>query len=172
MSWHTNAIVIKGDYSADYPSLFEKLGLTGANRGGAVSFKEASSTFSEGVGAATVEGWTGLWGNMALLMISNEAVGEATKDTVAFQMILEGTSDTAGFTLWKNGKVIRQWMRQAGEMVKEEGDPLPEEKDAFADDDDEQAVLQLLERFTLPMEKFMNAPYQMYNFPEEALFGM
>jgi hypothetical protein len=171
MSWHTNAVVIKSDFSDDYEGLFEQLGLKGGEAGGAVSFDDAASLFNEGVAIGTVNGWTALFGSMVLFMIDDKGLAKISKKANVFQMILEGTSGTAGFTWWVNGKAIRNWMRQDDKLIKNEGKPLPEEKKAFAKNDDEQAVLQLLMSLTLPLKDLQGIEYKTYSFPEDVMFG-
>jgi hypothetical protein len=171
MSWHTNAILIKSDLSDDYDGLFEKLGLEGGEAGGKVSFDDAACSSNEGVAIATVKGWTALFSNLVLLMIDEKGLARIAKKADVFQMTLEGTSGTAGFTWWKGGKVIRNWMRQDGKVVTNEGKPLPGEKKAFAKKDDEQGVLQMLMALTLPLKDLQGIEYEMYSFPEDVMFG-
>ena len=171
MSWHTSAILLKADYSKDYPSLLKKLGLDGAEPGGVMSFEEASSSHNEGVAVGTVNGWTGVWG-MILTMIDDRAVAKLAKKTDVFQMVLEGASDTAGFTWWTGGKRVRDWLRQQGKLFKNDGTPLPQEKKAFTKRDDEQAVLQMLLSLTLPLEQLEAIPYQMFEVSEDLLLEM
>jgi hypothetical protein len=171
MSWHTNAILIKGDFSKDYPGLLAKLGLPGARAGEKVSFDDAASASNDGVAVGTAEGWTALWGNLALYMIDDKALARIARKADVFQMMLEGTSGTAGFSWYTGGKMVRDWMRQEDRIVKNEGKPLAEEKKAFTRRDDEQAVLRLLMGLTLPLNKLQAIRYRVYEFPEDALFG-
>jgi hypothetical protein len=55
-----------------------------------------------------------------------------------------------------------------GETVQDEGDPLPQEREAFAEagGDDEQGVLLLLQMLTLPMDCLEAVRYAVYSFPE------
>jgi hypothetical protein len=171
MSWHTNAVLIKADFSRDYSGLLAKLGLQGAEAGEKVSFDDAAPTFNEGVAVGTVGGWTALWGNMALYMVDDKRLTKIARKADIFQMMLEGTSGTAGFTWYTGGKMVRDWMRQEDKIVKNQGEPLAEEKKAFTKRDDEQAVLHLLMSLTLPLKKLQTIEYQMYEFSEDALFG-
>ena len=171
MSWHTNAILIKSDLSDDYDGLFEKLGLEGGEAGGRVSFDDAASSSNEGVAIATVKVWTALFSNLALLMVDGKGLAKIAKKADVFQMTLEGASGTAGFTWWTGGKVIREWMRQDGKAFTNEGKPLPGEKKAFAKNDDEQGVLQMLMALTLPLKDLQGIEYEMYSFPADVMFG-
>lgn len=166
MSWHTSAILINADMSKDLDSLFETLGIGGAEAGESVSFEDASSPSSEGVAVGFVDGWTVLWGNLALLMIDDDGVAEFAKSADVFQMTLEGASGTAGFTWYAGGRLTRDWMRQEGELLKNRGKKLPEEKDAFATHDDEQAVWQILIALTVPYKKLETISYQLYSLPD------
>jgi hypothetical protein len=171
MSWHTSAILIKADFSKQHMKLFKTLDLNGAEVGDMISFEEATATDNEGVAIGTVDGWTALWGNTALYMVDDEGLASIAKKATIFQMTLEGTSSTAGFSWWTGGTRIRDWMRQDGKVIKNEGKPLPEENAAFTKRDDEQAVLQILCKLTVPFERLEAIEYQLYGFDEEALFG-
>ncbi|HVK07763.1 MAG TPA: hypothetical protein VM597_03190 [Gemmataceae bacterium] len=162
MSWNTTGLLIKADHSADYPGLLRKLDLAATETGETVSFDEAASSSNEGVAVATVDGWTALWGSIGLLMVDDDGVAELARSADVLQLVLAGASDTAGFTWWKDGKVARDWMRQGGRMVKEQGKPLPQETAAFAGADDEQAILRLLESLTLPYERLESVEYEMF----------
>ena len=136
-----------------------------------VSFEDAASAFNDGVAVGTVDGWTALWGNMALYLVDDKAVGKIAKKVDLFQMMLEGTSATAGFTWYAGGKLVRDWMRQEEKIVKNRGAPFPEEKQAFAKRDDEQAVLHLLKSLTLLLKRLQAIQYHMYAFSEDSLYG-
>ena len=112
-----------------------------------------------------------MWGNMALYMVDDKRLTKIARKADIFQMMLEGTSGTAGFTWYTGGKMVRDWMRQEDKIVKNQGEPLAEEKKAFTKRDDEQAVLHLLMSLTLPLKKLQTIEYQMYEFAEDALFG-
>jgi hypothetical protein len=170
MSWHASAILIRGDHTADIVGLLESLGLPGAEPGGRVSLDEAASLDNEGVAVGAGHGWTALWGGLALFAVDDDGVAELAKTADVFQMMLEGASDTAGFSWWVGGKRVRDWLVQAGESVKNAGKKLPQEKAAFAGRDHEQAVLNLMERLTLPYEKLESIRYRMYELPEGELF--
>jgi hypothetical protein len=172
MSWHTNALLIGADFSKDYPGLLKKLGLEGGEVGEMVSFDDAASIDDESVAIATVDGWTALWGCIGLYMVDDKGLAKIAKKADVFEMILEGSSGTAGFSWWTGGKKVRDWMRQDGKMIKDEGEPLPQEKKAFAKkDSDEQAVLRMLMSLTLTLKKLQDIEYQMYELSEVALFG-
>jgi hypothetical protein len=166
LSWHTSAILIHSDLSGDYDGLLARLGLNGGEPREVVPFDDAVSLSNEGVAVGTVDGWTALWGIVPLMMIEDEGLAEIAEEADVFQMLLEGTSDTAGFTWWTGGKAVRDWMRQDGEVCRDEGKPLRQEKKAFTKNSDEQAILQLLMSLTLPLKRLQAIRYQMYEFPE------
>jgi hypothetical protein len=166
MSWHTNAILIKRDYSDDYDGLLEKLALKGGVAESVVSFEDASSGSNEGVAVGTVDGWTVLFGTYVLLTVDSDVVAKIAKKCEIFQMNLEGASGTAGFTWWAGGKVVRDWMCQDGEVVTNEGKPLPAEKKAFAKKDSEEGVLEMLMALTVPWKKLLATEFRMYAFPD------
>jgi hypothetical protein len=166
MSWHTNALFIRGNFSDDYDRLLKKLALEGAVAGSMVSFEDASSSFNDGVAVGTVNDWAVLFGTFVLLTVDVDAVAKIAKKCDIFQMTLEGASGTAGFTWWSGGKVVRSWMCQDGEVVTNEGKPLPAEKKAFVKNDGEQGVLQMLLSLTVPWKELQATEFRMYSFPE------
>lgn len=171
MSWHTNGILIKANYSTKHPTLFKQLGLPNGDPVGMISFDDAVSVQNEGLAVADSEGWTVLWGGLVLYLIEDSNIANMATGTEIFQITLEGGSGTAGFTLWSQGRKSRNWLRQSGQQLIEEGDPLACEQEALSNRDEEQAVLQILQSMTLPLEKLSAIPYQMYSFPPEVLFS-
>jgi hypothetical protein len=170
MSWHTTALLIRKDYSKDFSALLATLGLEGAELDGLTTFDEATSSANDGIAIGYADGWTVLWGNVTLLFVDQDAIEKIAKKTDVFTMILEGASDTAGFTWYTGGKQVRDWMRQAGEIIENVGRALPIEKKAFAKNDDEQAVLQIMLQLTLSLEALEGIRYEQYNL-SDALFG-
>jgi hypothetical protein len=170
MSWHATALFIKADYSMDHVGLLSKLGFDGAEGAGEISFDDAASSSNDGVAIGTADGWTILVGSLMLMTVDPDGVAAIAESADVFEMILEGASDTAGFTCYSGGKLKRDWMSQEGEVIKDEGAPLPEEKKAFGKSkrDGEQAVLALAEALTLPYEKWESAEYTLYELPEDA----
>lgn len=169
MSWHTNGILIHADFSGDFPGLLDKLGLQGSEPVEVVSFDDATAGDSEGVAVGFVDGWTALWGSFALLGVDEDQLAKIAKKSNVFQLLLEGASGTAGFTWWANGKRLRDWMSQEGEVFKNEGTPLPDEKKSFAKRDHEQGVLQLLTSLTVPIKRLQSIDYQMFELSEDML---
>src|SRR6476646_7678347 len=121
MSWHTGAVLIHRDYSADVVGLLGTLGIPGAEPGGPISFEEASSSDNEGVAVGHGHGWTALWGGVPLWGVSDDGLADVARSADVFWMLLEGASDTAGFSWWTDGKRARDWLCQAGETIKDEG---------------------------------------------------
>jgi hypothetical protein len=171
MSWHTGAILIRGDHSADVVGLLDTLGMPGAVPGEPVSLEEASSLDNEGVAVGCGHGWTALWGCLPIWGVSEDGLAAVARSADVFWMLLEGASDTAGFAWWTGGKRVRDWLSQAGDAVKDEGKRLPPEKAAFAGRDHEQAVLNLMERLTLPYDQLESIDYRQYSVPDGDLFG-
>jgi hypothetical protein len=99
-----------------------------------------------------------------MLVADPDAVGHLSKGGAAFTLMLEGASGTAGFEWFRDGTLLRRWLAQ-GDLIHDEGDPLPEESEAPADDH-ESRVLFLLERLTLPLATLAGASYTLYRFPD------
>jgi hypothetical protein len=169
MSWHTNAILIRADFSDNYPALLAALGLPEVSRAGPISFDDATSSASEGVAVGYADGWTVLWGNRALLIMIDEAgLARLARTADVFQMTLEGSSGTAGFTWHAGGEKVRDWLRVADEVLKDEGQPLAVEAAAFSDQDDQQALFGILQLLTLRYSTFAAIEYEMYEYPDDA----
>lgn len=167
MSWHTNAILIHADMSSDPADLFKKLGLTGEQPMPAVSFEEASSVRMTDLAVGYINGWTCLWSNMVLFFIDNKGVARVAESADVFCLTLEGNSGAAGFEWWSGGVQLRKRMVVDEKVVKDEGVPPPREIEAFSQtDDDEQRVLRLMEKLTLPVQQFSEVPYSVFSFPE------
>ncbi len=82
--------------------------------------------------------------------ISSDKLAEISSDCAVFEMMLEGSSGTAGFSWYTGGEKVREYLSQAGEIIKDEGTQLAAEGEGFAEDDAEQAVLDLMTQLTLP----------------------
>ena len=80
-------------------------------------------------------------------------------------LILEGASGTAGFEWFRDGTLLRRWLVQEGQIMQDEGDPLPEEDGAPADDP-EARVLLVLERLALSLGTLDSVEYTLYRFPD------
>lgn len=168
MSWHTNALLIHRDFSGNYEELFERLGLVGAEEVDQIDFDDAASSTNEGIAIATIEGWTTLWGGIMMFMIDSDQLTEIAKEGDVFEMMLEGASGTAGFTWYSKGRQVRDYLSQGGETINDDGKPLPIEAAAFSSGDEEQAVLQIMEKMTLPFSTLSNATYQLFEFADGA----
>jgi hypothetical protein len=169
MSWHTNGVLIHEDYSTDVDGLLRKLGFHGAVPDQTASFDDATSGNNEDIAVGVVDGWTAVWGSVALYGVDDEGLAKIARKADIFELLLEGTSGTAGFKWWTGGKRVRNWMSLEGEEFKNDGRPLPEEKKAFAKRDHEQAVLQLLTSLTLPLKRLTSIEYRMYKIPDDSL---
>jgi hypothetical protein len=167
MSWHTSAILIRAESLPGIPFLLGLLGFRGATEIGPIDFETATSievldALEGGLGAAvaTVGGWVSIWG--PLLVADPDAVARLSSGGAAMTLMLEGASGTAGFEWFRDGSLLRRWLVQADDIIHGEGDPLPEESEAPAHDQ-EGRVLFLLERLTLPLSQLANAEYTSYH---------
>jgi hypothetical protein len=168
MSWHTSAILIQSDQLPGPAFLLGQLGFPGATEVGPIDFDSATSVtvlddLEGGLGAAvaSVEGWVSIWG--PFLAADPAALADLSRGGAALTLILEGASGTAGFEWFRDGILLRSWLVQ-GDLVHEEGDPLPEE--SRAPSDPEGRVLDLLGRLVLPLERIEGAEYILYQFPD------
>ncbi len=80
-----------------------------------------------------------------------------------FGFITEGGTGTHGFTLYRSGSRIRMRLVQGGSVLADEGAPLPEEKECFGHGgpfDQEQGLLRLVERLSVPLDALDAATFQ------------
>jgi hypothetical protein len=170
MSWHSSAILIRAESPPGDALLLGLLGFPGAVEIGPIDFEAATSmeileALEGGTGAAvaSVEGWVSIWG--PFLVADSDAVAHLSRGGAALTLILEGASGTAGFEWFHDGSLLRRWFAQGGEILQDEGDLLPEERDAD-DDDHESRVLHLIEQLTLPLGILAQPQYALYRFPD------
>ena len=166
MSWHTNAVLIRKDFTGNYAALFDRLGLVGAEEDAQIDFDEAASSSNEGIAIATIDGWTALWGGLPMFMLDTEQLPKISEQGDVFEMILEGASGTAGFSWYSLGNKVRDYLSQGGEIINNEGKPLAIEDAAFSIGDEEEAVLQIMEKMTLSLSRLSNATYTLFKFEE------
>ena len=169
MSWHTSALLIRADHLPGHAFLLGRLGFAGATEVGPIDFDAATSVMvldelEGGLGAAVaaVGGWVSIWG--PFLVADPVALADLSRGGSALTLMLEGASGTAGFEWFRNGRLRRRWLVQAGDVIHDEGEPLPEE--AEVPDDPEARVLALLGRLALSVDVLADAEYILYRLPD------
>ncbi|MFO0941915.1 MAG: hypothetical protein U0930_14285 [Pirellulales bacterium] len=163
MSWHTNAVLIHSDFDQDFDQLFERLDLNPFEMDSEVEFDSVASSSNDGIGVSFIDGWTVLFGGFAMYSIASENLAAISEQFDIFEMMLEGSSDTAGFSWYQVGAKIREYLIQADEVIKDEGEPLDIEQLAFASGDAEQAILQIMTNLTLPFDKLESARFTLFD---------
>jgi len=168
MSWHTSAVLIGVDRASRIVELLEELGFSGAQQLDSISFDEATSVGgfdgSLTVAVATVDGWTSLWG--PFLTADQKAMELISKEGPVLTLMLEGSSGTYAFEYFRDGSRVRARMEQGGEVLSEEGGPLPEELEASRDSrTGEQTLLKLMEKLTIPFDRLPGVDYKVYELP-------
>jgi hypothetical protein len=170
MSWHTSAILILADHLPGHAFLLGRLGFPGATEIGPIDFDTATSVEVLddlegwlGAAVASVDGWVSIWG--PFLAADPDAVTRLSRGGAALTLMLEGASGTAGFEWFRDGTLLRRWLVQAGEIIHDEGDPLPEEGED-PDDDLEGRVLHLLGRLAPSLGRLDAVEYTLYRFPD------
>jgi hypothetical protein len=170
MSWRSSAILIQAESLPGDAFLLGRLGFPGALELGPIDFDSATSVeileaLEGGLGAAVarVDSWVSIWG--PFLVAGPDAVARFSRGGAALTMMLEGASGTAGFEWFRDGTLLRRWLVQEGDIIHDEGEPLPEEAEAPWDDH-ERRVLFLLERIAQPLRRLAEAQYTLYRFPD------
>lgn len=181
MSWHTSALVIEGDHAGRGPALLADLGFPGKSEVGEVNGDEAGSGDLAGRAMAVVSGWTIIWDPMMFVpedlssldgMMQDGIWAPAVERTLArlsenakvYSFLAEGASDTNGFSWYVQGQRKRVCLSQAGEIVLEAGDMLPEESEAQREEPyDEQRLFLLMEKLTgVSIEAAVAASYKLF----------
>jgi len=181
MSWHTSALVIEGPQVDRGAQLLADLGLPGKRDVGAVSGDDAGASDLEGRAIAAVAGWTVVWDPM--MFVPDElddlegmfetglwaagvesALLRLSHSSRIYSFVVEGSSDTYGFTWHVGGVRRRLWVSQSGAVALEDGSPLPEELAAAPEEpDEEQRMFLLMEKLTgVSIEMASTAEYRRF----------
>lgn len=120
MGWNTTALYLKGATADEAVAALTAAGPTGEWAGA----DEATSARRDDVlFAGTAGGWAQVWNAAGDLVPLWEPAGPVTALTVMFGSV----ASTYGFTLVEGGDVRRQYVFSEGEVVVDEGAPLPVE---------------------------------------------
>ncbi len=163
MSWHTNAVLIHTEFDQDVELVFQELGLQPFEIDSDVDFDEVSSSSNDGIGVGFVDGWTVLFGGLSMYSIGYESLAAISEQFDVFEMMLEGSSGTAGFSWYQGGEKVREYLIQAGEVIKDEGQPLWIEQEAFNDCDAEDAILTVMSKLTVPINTLNAACFTLFD---------
>ncbi len=180
MSWHTSIILIQQPDPGDFVPLLERLGFSGGEPSGKVSFEDATSSMAPGKSVAHADGWTIVFDPMFFTTVEllddqpddqlwcpllDQRLREISASGTVFGLITEGASGTHGFTLYRNGNLKRIWLVQGGNLLADEGAPLPEEKECFGKRepfDKEQGILRLMEKICVPFDTLDQIEFQVF----------
>lgn len=170
MSWHTSGILIHADHADDPIGLLTELGFGEAEEAdeGSVSFDEATSMMvlgeldgRMGASLATIDGWTSLWG--PLLVADEEALARLSQVGDVVTVLLEGASGTYGFEFYREGRALRRWLEQAGQVILDEGESLGEEREIRDSGmGGEALILGILQRLALSIDRLDAVQYTTY----------
>lgn len=177
MRFQLAALVFEGDVSNDARGVFERLGFPGGVQAGTVSFIEATSPQQSTRYLGSDGNWTlitdalpfvsmtdtapvgSLWSNNVLQLLRESSAGGRR----AFGVIMSQRSSNFGFSLHEDGAHRRSYLEQHGEVVVDEGAPLPEEK--FAEGQDKQvALFQLMSDLAIPYRQFEAVRFHYFAF--------
>ncbi len=165
MSWHTSGLVLQRETpEKGYQAFLESLDLEDPVFQRKAPFDDAIS--GEGIAIASVDGWTSVWG--ALLVVSDHVLKKLSKQANAYAFLLEGTSGSFMFEWWVNGSLRRKRFIQEGKVTIDKGKPLAEEKEVFGKEvDEEQRILLLMEKLTLPFRRLTKPKYHVFQVEDE-----
>jgi hypothetical protein len=163
MSWHTNAIFIRSDFERRPENVLRALGLDSELVESDLGFEEASSSSNDDIGVGFANDWTVIFGGVQMFSIDSPRLLEISKDSDVFEMMLEGSSGTAGFTWYSNGENVREYLSQEGEAINDEGEKLELEIGLAPNEDAEQFVLELMTRLTIPMPVLWSIRFSIFD---------
>ena len=163
MSWHTNAVLIHSEFGRDLDQVFQAIGLEPIEIDSEVAFDEVASSSNDGIGVGFVDGWTALFGGLSMYAIDSDNLAAISQQFEVFEMMLEGSSGTAGFSWYQHGEKVREYLIQADEVIKDEGEPLDIEQEAFRGGDSEDAILDLMTKLTVPYNKLDTTNFTLFD---------
>lgn len=171
MSWHTSGLVIHQSTAAkDYRSFLQKLGIEEPEFTEALPFDDAISATSDGdaIAIASADGWTSIWGSMVMVIVDDDDLAKASRNSEILSFLMEGASGSYMFEWWENGKPIRKRFTQAGEIVLNDGTPLPQEKAIFENEpDEEEQIFALIDELTLPFQQLSAPTFHVFAIEDE-----
>ncbi|HEX2203969.1 MAG TPA: hypothetical protein VHG91_11750 [Longimicrobium sp.] len=90
------------------------------------------------VGVGRVGEWTVIWGEVLFAWRDSDAFAaaqeRASEGGELLWWVVEDTSGGLGFTLWRDGERVREWIAVEGQVAENTGEPLPGEPEgAFTD---------------------------------------
>jgi hypothetical protein len=165
MSWHTSGLVVQVETPKEsFQAFLQSIGVDGPEYVKTAPFDDAiSGDDADMVAIASMDGWTSVWGIAMMWAADDDVMKKLFKNTNAFTFTMEGASDTYLFEWWVKGVRKRKYMIQEGEVGINEGKPLPEENEVFKQEvDDEQRILLLLEKLTLPWKRLTKPKYHVF----------
>jgi hypothetical protein len=163
MSWHTNAVLIHSEFGKDHEQVFQAIGLEPIEIDCDVAFDDVASSSNDGIGIGFVDGWTVLFGGLSMYSIDSDNLAAISQQFEVFEMMLEGSSGTAGFSWYRDGEKVREYLIQAGEVIIDEGEPLDIEQDAFSGGDAEDTILELMTKLTVPFNKLETTNFTLFD---------
>jgi hypothetical protein len=169
MSWHIGGVVVQAETpEREFGPFLVRLGFGTPTPTESLGFDDAIDAISEegfGVAVGCAEGWTSAWGE--LLVVSDEALREASKDTRLMYFLTDGRSATHMFEWWVDGARLRKRAYQDGAVFDEEGQPLPQEVAVFkAEQDEEERIFLLVSKLCLPFRWLTRPRFQLFEVDE------
>lgn len=181
MSWHAHIILIRWNQPRVPQQVVEEFQWPIVDSGKVVGFEDATSGMgATGFPIGASGDWTiisdptfrfvrpdrgkGLWIPKIATALRKASAGGA----LVFGVLLEGSTDTRGFAVCAAGKLARFWLCQGARVVADRGTPLAAERGLFTAElqgDAEQAVLQLMQDVCLPMERFDEVEFRVFDVP-------
>ena len=161
MSWIESGMIIQvATPESEYRAFLESLEFENVVFKKKLAFDLAVS--AGGIAIASIEGWTILWG--ALALVAEERLRELSTTANIFVFLISEKTSSYMFEWWTNGTQKRK--RFIEEM--DNNPSLPEEIEAFQEeDDDESRFYAIMEKLTLPFRTVRKPKYHVFNVKDE-----
>jgi hypothetical protein len=161
MSWNSSMLFVGGVERPDFGRLIAELELLADPVAeGEIDF-QAALDLNEmtSVAVGHVGSWT-LIAGLPVMLADDDVVAAHSAGRSIVSLILGGASSTYGFTLFRDGVLVRQVVDQEGEMIADSGDPLPEERDLDDYPYAEARILEIVSRLTVPLDTFDSVAFE------------
>ena len=176
MSWHTSLLFLKTDIGREPKTSLLDLGFKPGEHLGSVGGGEALSLDLPGHAVGTTAEWTIIVDPLFFVdpgRLDAEREGVlpltlkqklCTMGIEALALLLEGTSGSYGLAYFKDGKEVRTWLQQEGQIIFEKGPRLAAESVIrLASADAEEMVLSMASNIGAPVDALAQIDFQLYS---------
>ena len=177
MSWKFGGIAFTRGYQGAFRELVGRLGLPNAQAGAELTFSEGTSRRNQGTAVGIVDGRTLVLDHLLPYDCAYEPDRDGPLDERlrslslggdVLNFICDGVSGTYCFSLFRQGRRIRQWAGAPGRVTCDVGQPLPAAAQLPAADTDAGGAGE--DRLFAVWEAFLGVPFEDLVADERPLF--